>query len=51
MKGAIAEPCATTSNRPKSNIIKIIGNNQNFFLALKNIHSSFSNDILLNNFL
>ena len=50
MKGATTEPCANTSNTPKSNIITMIGDNQNFFLTLRNSHNSCKNNIIFISF-
>lgn len=46
MNGATAEPCATTSNKPRSNMIMMIGNSQNFFLTFKKAQSSLMRDML-----
>ena len=46
MNGATAEPCATTSNNPKSNMIMMIGISQNFFLTFKKAQSSLMRDML-----
>gem|GEM_PF-4691800 len=46
MNGATAEPWANIINTPSNNIIRIIGANQNFFLAFRKLHSSFKNDII-----
>lgn len=47
MKGATAEPCATTIKTPKSNMIAMIGNSQNFFLAFKKDQSSLIMDMVI----
>lgn len=46
MKGATADPCATTSKSPSSNMIMMIGNSQNFFLLFKKAQSSLMRDML-----
>jgi len=38
MKGATAEPWLSIISPPNINNTRNIGNNQNFFLTLKNIH-------------
>jgi hypothetical protein len=45
MNGAIAVPLVNTTNTPNSSIKRMIGNNQNFFLVLKNPHRSFRKSI------
>ena len=45
MKGATALPWTRISKPPKSTIIRMIGNSQNFFRARKNAHISMTNDI------
>src|SRR5687767_15053666 len=43
MKGATAEPCASTSRPPIAKTIRMIGSNQNFLRTRMNIHSSLRN--------
>ena len=46
MNGATAEPWANIINTPSNNIIRIIGANQNFFLAFRKLNNSFKSDII-----
>ena len=41
----MALPWVSTINPPNIAKVKIIGNNQNFFLTLKNRHNSYTNSI------
>lgn len=45
MNGASAEPPAKTINAPNISMIRIKGNNQNFFLFFRNPHKSFKKSI------
>jgi len=40
MNGAMAEPLAKTIKAPKNNSVRMMGNNQNFFLTLRKPHKS-----------
>ncbi len=42
MKGATADPAVNTIRNPNSTRIKIRGNNQYFFLVIKNLYKSFN---------
>ena len=45
MKGANTLPWLNTINKPNITIMITVGNNQNFFLAIKNLKSSIIVDI------
>lgn len=46
MNGATTDPWLNIIRPPKITNIKIIGNNQNFFLAIINLKNSFKKSIL-----
>jgi hypothetical protein len=46
MKGAMAEPLAKTIKAPKNKSVRMMGNNQNFFLTLRKPHKSFAKFML-----